>query len=90
MNIAIFENVGNVPNLDNTYSPRIQLNVNAKGVPVQRYWRKRLSEGGIRLEVKQKTSQTVDNSKDSKSQKNSENADAKKSVTNKENEKSND
>lgn len=51
--LKLFTNTANLPNPETgKREPRLQLRVNGEGIPVDRYWRKRLKEGGIKLEVK--------------------------------------
>lgn len=48
----VFNNVKNIPDVNNVRTKRLSLRVNSKGVPVNLFWRKRLFEGGIELEKK--------------------------------------
>lgn len=60
--LEVFENIGNIPDPDNgKVANRIQLKVNSRGVPVVKYWRKRLEENGIKLQVKVKPARKIRN-----------------------------
>lgn len=63
--LQLFKNVGNIPDPDTGLrSPRLQLAVTSTGIPILKYWRKRLKEGGI--EIEKKSSQLKKVSRDRK------------------------